>query len=119
MKLEDIKIGKVYYYKSFVESNEKNICLECNGTGDLELKSGRMITCDKCRGNGYTFKKVKKEKDLVIYPNHIAYQDGKYYLLESEDDVTYDDGEEYHEIKHTLVPIEEAFEKWGEYNVKK
>ena len=38
MKLEDIKIGKVYYYKSFVESNEKNLCLECNGTGDLELK---------------------------------------------------------------------------------
>ena len=46
-----------------------------------------------------------------VRPNHIAYQDGKYYLLESEDDVTYDDGDEFHEIKHTLVSIEEAFEK--------
>ena len=39
-------------------------------------------------------------------------------MLESEDDVTYDDGDEFHEIKHTLVPIEEAFEKLGDYNVK-
>lgn len=111
MKLEDIIIGKTYYYKSQSTKMDRYICYECGGSGKLELKSGRYVMCDKCNGKAFIVENVECEIDKPIYPNHIVYDKGRYYLLESEIELDEQWGEVHHEIKHTMIPIEDVYEK--------